>query len=72
MTIPGLQAVLEDGYVVVKEDWYQLALRALSGENGCPFCGSKREPQIQKESTAFHARRGCLDCGEWWDLVRSK
>lgn len=72
MTIPGLQAVLADGYLVIRQDWYELALKALSGKHGCPFCGSKREPQIEKETQHFHARRGCLDCGEWWDLVGRK
>jgi hypothetical protein len=60
------------GKMLVDASWYEFVMRAFKAEWGCPFCGSKREPQVQPESRDSLPRRGCLDCGEWWDPVRLK
>lgn len=66
-----IEALEAKGLIVVQKKWYDLAIRALGGEFGCPFCGSKREAPYTKDDPAEIAlpRRGCLDCGEWWDPV---
>lgn len=58
--------------VLVDLEWFRFAENVLNGKFGCPFCGSKEDPQIVPESDDAHERKGCLGCGEWWSPVRLK
>ena len=56
--------VIKDA-VVVSREWFDRVQLRLSNE-GCPFCGSRREPLCAKGDETFLPRRGCLDCDTWF------
>jgi transposase-like protein len=56
---------IKDG-VVVSPEWYEYAMKVLSGKGGCPFCGSTREPIVKPGDETFLPRKGCGDCDRWW------
>ncbi len=53
------------GKVLVSRAWYDRVLAMFEGRGGCPFCGSQREPVVNK-AHGFKPRKGCLDCCAWW------
>lgn len=57
---------LDGNFVIVTRDWFNRVMSNYSVRaEGCPFCGSQREPTID-EKQGFYPRRGCLDCNRWW------
>lgn len=59
------------GYCLVKISWLNHIMSQMENAT-CPFCGSTAAPVIDKGNNVIKPRRGCTDCGKWWDPVEHK